>query len=254
MRTSTVILVFFVFNQLALAQYYNEGDTLTVVTLDRLNIRSSPNSQADKIGQLHNGEKVIILESQPQIKDINFEFDGHWVLMRSLNGSLKGYVFDAFISNLPIMEEMTVIEQMIENKQNQYELEFLSELLKEYSLSAFKQLSCEATYYNGSDGEGAHSFRIINLEKNYKLILHGYWEGNSTELELTNVRPSEIYYLVINLLKSFDESEFTIDDKALRNAQYSNYDCVVMGMGGCYVSIRKKGNDIVSVFFNYPCC
>ncbi len=254
MRAFTVIALLILFSQRALAQFYSEGDTMTVVTLDRLNIRSSPKSQADKIGQFNNGDKVIILEPQSQITDTNFEFDGHWVLVRSLNDSVKGYVFDAFISNLPIINEMIVFNQKIENNRNLKELEFLSEILKIYSLRTFKQQSCETTYYNGSDGEGAHTIRIINLEKNNKLILHGYWEGNSTELELANVRPSEIYYLILNLLKYFPENVFTVDDKALRNARYSNYDCAVMGMGGCYVRIVKKGNNIVSIFFNFPCC
>lgn len=239
--------------QIALSQHYSVGDTLNVVALDGLNIRSTPENQGEKIGTLRNGEKVIIIQNNIQ-EDNNFGFDGHWVQVKSQDGSLKGYAFDAFISRFPVIEKMTVFNQSIESDAKLTDIEMLPEILKEYSFSAFKKQGCESYYYNGSDGEGSHSLKIINLEGNDKLILHGYWEGNSTELELSNVRSSEVYYLVKNLLQYYAENSYTLEDTELRNAQYSFNPCVAVGPGGCIIRIVRKSEDIISIYFYFPCC
>ncbi|WP_348226291.1 hypothetical protein, partial [Salmonella enterica] len=79
--------------------------------------------------------------------------------------------------------------------------DFLPAILHEYALRAFTPQNCQVHYSNGSDGESAFSLTITLLNDHAMLIKHGYFEGHGTELELVNARVSEIYYLILNIIK-----------------------------------------------------
>jgi hypothetical protein len=72
---------------------------------------------------------------------------------------------------------------------------FMPHLLEEYVSRVYKHYGCKTEYFNGLDGERAHNFEITILNNEVSMIKHGYWEGSSTELQLTNARVSEVYYL-----------------------------------------------------------
>ncbi|MCB0840051.1 MAG: hypothetical protein KDD99_25450, partial [Bacteroidetes bacterium] len=91
------------------------------------------------------------------------------------------------------------------------------ELLSHYADEYFTQAECAFELSNHIDGESTHNMKIQTLEEGHTLVEHGYWEANSTELILTNVRSSEIYYLVHQLFKDTDPKAIQISDQRLRN-------------------------------------
>lgn len=248
------IIFYFIlsFTSAIIGQNYKVGDTLTVVALNGLNLRATSSATGEKIGKIDNGIKVIILKVDSLPAERIDQFTGNWVLVSTLQGT-KGYVFDAYISSFPIVNEMKIFNQFISfnNKiSNPNDTEKAPELLREYCEKVFKKSSCELKYYNGSDGEGSHTLEIIELEHDHKLILHQYWESNSTELELYDARISEIYYLVLNLMKFYPDEGYQLNDKDLLNPTYSNYPCAVINVNQfCIVKIVMKGKNRISIFF-----
>ncbi|MEM6879624.1 MAG: SH3 domain-containing protein [Bacteroidota bacterium] len=76
---------------------YSNGDTLSVVAINGLSVRSTPGTEGDRITILENSERVTIKDtsnSKNQADSI-FGFLGSWVLIETKD-KILGYVFDAF--------------------------------------------------------------------------------------------------------------------------------------------------------------
>lgn len=230
-------------------QNYMVGDALNVVAIDGLNLRSSPSLEGIKIGKLDNGSEVVVvkLDSEPVVTISNLH--GNWVLVRTPEND-TGYVFDAFISSFPVVKEIEVFREPISMKSKLLEVEGNPELLKSYCDKVFMKSRCVMEYQRGSDGEGAHDMKIFELENNHKLILHQYWESNSTELELSNARLSEVYYLILNLVKFYPDEFYVVNEHDILHPQYSYYPCAVVNNNQfCFIKVVKKSEDRVSIFF-----
>ena len=105
-------------------------------------------------------------------------------------------------------------------------------------------------YNKGSDGEGGHEMKIFELLGNHKLILHQYWESNATELELSNARMSEIYYVILNLLIFYPDEFYSVDEKVILHPEYSYYPCAVLNNNQyCFIKVVKKSENRMSIFF-----
>jgi len=236
----------------ALAQNYRVGDTLNVVAINGLSLRVEPTVNSEKKLVLQAGDQVQILEKQFRLDTI-FSFKGSWVWVNTMQGD-TGYVFDAFISTLP----MAGVSSMKAEMGNKIETGYagLQKALSDYALNNF-HTSCSLTYRNSYDGESTHAMEIYDLEGGHKLIEHQYWEGGASELQFKNVRLSEIYYLVHQLTAHLDTIKFPINDYELRNPKPSHaYNrCIAMTDIGCYIQLaHHQSENSFFLYFNAPCC
>jgi hypothetical protein len=237
------------------AMNYQPGDTLNVVAMDGLVVRTAPRAKSEKITVLKSGEKAIIVDTVNfhTHKDSIFGFSGHWVLIQAAN-DVKGYVFDAFLSKLPIAQPVFKRPSEVEA-----EYEFngrVMNALERYANEHFKPTGCHYKYDNRHDGESSHSIEIQPYEGGHAVIKHGYWEGGGTELTLNNVRPSEIYYLVYQLLGNTNGKTLQFKEDLLKkskqspvksmNGQYAP--CVIQHLGGnCCLTLFQDSKTTVTI-------
>ena len=252
--TQVILILFFFFPFISQASNYKIGQTLHVVANDGLVLRSKPSTYGDKLITLQHGEKVVIKELTDQKANI-FGFDGNWVKIQTENQK-TGYVFDAFLSTLPIAKS---VSDMVENMpQNSFELgNILPGLLQLYISENFPETGCTYEYGNHSDGESAHRMEMKKLEGGHTVIEHGYWEGNATELQLVDKRPSEIFYLMQQFFKGIDENLLKLDEENLRKpiAWRNEKNCVAeLNGNGCGVELFKDQDGLFSIYFIFPCC
>lgn len=236
---------------------YSIGDTLNVVAINGLTVRSTPSAKGEKITVLKTQERVCIKDTFDfKIRhDSIFGFKGNWVLIQTTE-NITGYVFDAFLSTLPVAKSMSENGKLIPNSSFEYS-EWLPNLLKQYAIDNFTETDCVFEYQNRIDGESAHGMKIQDFQKGHVFIEHGYWEGTSTELSLKNVRISEIYYLIHQFLKDTNEEIIKISDYNLRNPKsYRDWrSCVGELIGnGCGIELYKDSENAYTVKFNFPCC
>lgn len=236
---------------------YSIGDTLNVVALNGLTVRSTPNSTGKRITTLKTQEIVFVNDTAGfKIRpDSIFGFRGNWVLVQTTE-SITGYVFDAFLSTLPFAKSMSEYGKSIPNSSFEYS-EWLPYLLKQYAIDNFTETDCVFEYQNRFNGESAHGMKVQNFQEGHALIEHEYWEGYATELTLKNVRISEIYYLIHQFLKDTDEELVKISDYNLRNPKsYRDWKgCVGELIGnGCGIELYKDSDKAYTVKFNFPCC
>ncbi len=228
------------------ATNYKPGDTLNAVAVDGLVVRATPSTKSEKIAVLKTKEKVVVVDTVQFYahKDSIFGFSGHWVLIRASN-EVNGYVFDAFLSKLPIAQP--VFDQPMDASKGTSELGgALLIALGNYTAHHFQPTSCRYEYSNRYDGESHHSVSIQPFEGGHELIVHGYWEGGGAELKLSNVRPSEIYYLVHQFLGNADGQMLKFKDDISKRSNQSpanhfnaqHVSCVIQHLtGGCCLTI-----------------
>ena len=255
-QIQTIFLYLFITGSIY-SQNYLPGDTLNVVAINGLNLREAPNLKSSIITLLNNGEKVLILKSDEQVEDESEGFQGHWVKIQSLNSNIEGFVFDAYISQFPVLTEFDFTKDFISGKyrwEDDDMYDFLPAMLEEYALKVFQKTSCQLFYSSGSDGEGAFSLDLIQLNGKVTLIEHGYTEGHGIELELPNPRISEVYYLIKNILKYVPNEISKIDDERIKNVKEYGQECIKIGEHPCIMRIIHKNDNVISILFNNACC
>ena len=239
------------------ATNYSIGDKLNVVAINGLFLRSQPNTEGDKLRLLKTGEKVMILNTFDfkENQDSIFGFKGNWVEVQTSN-KLVGFVFDAFLSTLPIAKSLTKIGRKVPD--NPFELgEELPNLLEKYVEQIFSKSGCSFAYGNRSDGESSHGMSFHKLVEGHTLINHQWYEGMSSELILENVRVSEVYYLIHQFFEDTSLEVFEINDYELRNPKVLKNcrRCVGnLNGNGCGVFLYKNSQSSYSIEFNFPCC
>jgi len=236
---------------------YSIGDTLNVVAMNGLTVRSKPSVNGEKLLILKTQEKVCVIDTLNfcSNRDSIFGFLGNWILIQTTN-DVRGYVFDVFLSTLPIAKSMTKLGKMIPNNSFDYS-DGLPQLLESYATEKFSKTDCVYEYYNRVDGESAHRMRIQKFEEGHVLIEHEYREGTSIELRLENVRISEVFYLVHRFLEDANDEIIKINDHNLRNPKsYRDWrGCVGELIGnGCGVELFKDSENVFTLKFNFPCC
>ena len=240
-----------------ISQNYSIGDTLFSVSLNGLNLREVPIEDSKKLKMLQTGEKIIILDNKVAISDSIFGFKGNWVKIRSIDQNIDGFVFDAFISKYPVLSKYKIINELKSSKWETGGLyEFMTEYLEEYSLKAFSNTDCIVEYDNGLTDQGGHSMVIRKLKSGDNLIKHMYYESYATELELNNARISEVYYLILNLLRELPTGMYKIDEARIRTPKYGSNDfyfdnCVVECGDYCTVMLLRKDKNKYGIFFYF---
>jgi hypothetical protein len=253
MKLKFIITIFLaiILSEFSFATNYQKGDILYVVAFSGLSLRSEPNTTSSKNGKLSCKEEVIILntfdfkENQDTIEG----FTGNWVYVSGKD--LKGYVFDAFISSLPFINDFEVLKGLGDNHEGIFEI--LPDLLEEYALKAIGKTGCEFKYPSLRESENAHGFVFNKLNNGHNLINHGYWEGFGTELEFYNLRKSEVYYFMMHLTHFIPKNIFEINEQLLKS-QNTNYNhCLDKDYFGsdCSLRVFQKEGNIISVFFSF---
>ncbi len=235
------------------SQHYKVGDNLNVVALDGLNVRAEPDALSLKVGKFENGTVVRVLKIDSLEAETISGFTGHWVFVRDSN-NLVGYVFDAFVSRYPVMKRLKVFDQELSASNQTGDNEYLTQILVEYALKAFKKEGSETKYSNEFQGTSSQSFDIVPLQEGNRLILHSYYEGHSTELELKNPRLSEAYYLIMNLLTFVRKEYYVLDENIVNLEAQPYYACSVTMFDNCVIRVFRKQDDVISIFFYFPCC
>jgi hypothetical protein len=139
-------------------------------------------------------------------------------------------------------------------------LDYFAELplyLKNYVTDNFSMSECHLEYSNRSGGEGSHSFTMQEYEKGIVLIDHSYWEGSAAELQLENIRTSEVYYLICQFFMIIDGKGFYLSRSQLKEKDnYSDYWKCVGGVQGdnCIVQIFRDEDGKYYIKFNFHCC
>lgn len=254
MKTTLIIfLLFFCSSIFVKAQSYTFGDTLYVVAINGLNLRSTPDSDSRILQKLNNGDTITIL--QTKIKpDTSYSFQGHWVKIKSISDSLTGYVFDAFISRFPVIKDLEIVK-----KRHTFDVKdpffILPRVLEEYALRVFTPVCPTIEYTIRSSGEGAHTIWLTQLADSIRLISHAYYESSSTELELTNYRISEVFYLILNLIDYIPGDQYRVLDHNIRIPKFDHLDnCAVQSNKySCEITVVRKRHSL-SIFFytEYP--
>lgn len=255
MKLFQIIIFTIYFTGSAAGQNYLIGDTLNVVAIDGLNLRKAPNLKSSIVALIGNGEKVVI-EQIDQINEDTIEgFHGRWVKIHVVNSNSYGFVFDAFISQYPVLTKFASIQGYIDENWNDHDLYgFLPKMLEEYALKVFKPEGCQVSYTNGSDGEGNYSISLMHLNKKATFIKHGASEGSGTELELSNPRISEVYYLIKNIVKFIPQDILTLDEEKMKTGREYGQVYVKVGEYPFVIRIAYKGGDVVSIIFFNACC
>jgi len=257
MKIQFLIICYIISYSSLISQNYKIGDTLFVVSMNGLNLRKTPMENGIKCSKLETGDKIIVIDNKELLTDSIFGFKGKWVKVKSISQVTNGYVFDAFISRFPVLKELKIINELnVSNWQTGGLYEFMPQLLEEYSLRAFSKIGFDIEYVNGIDDQGGHGMIISKLTSGDLLIKHSYYESYATELELNNVRNSEIYYLVLNILQQLPKSIYIVDEDKLRKPRYSlsniyQNNCVVKGGDYCIIRIIKKDINKFGIFFHF---
>ena len=231
---------------------YLPGDTLTVVAFDGLTLRAAPDVTRTKIRLLDTGEQVFVIDTLSVWPgDTLFGFAGRWVRVGTVQDATEGYVFDAFLSTLPLTN--LPADQQLASAAFEFGMQ-LPHVIADYAVRQFGPARCSVSYRNHEDGERALAITIQPLSQGHQLIKQQYHEGGSTELILTNVRPSEVYYLMRQLVR-YAPQALLIDERALRRfPTYKDWDsCPVQIKDGlCVMRAYRTGVRRFSVVGIYP--
>ena len=211
------------------------GDRLYVVAESGINARVYPSLNHQIIFGIGYGELVKVLESDTNSSECIDDRTGHWI--RIAHGNQVGYVFDGYLSKLPPVEFDgldTAADYM--------------DKLKNYALMQIGSTMPKVTYNNMLNGEGAFKIDIHNLKQGCQFVEYHYWEGMDCELQLSDLRPNEIQYLlkeIFNENPNFDETELpSLEDG--KTIQFATEDTF-------YVTIRKLNNKY-SIFLEVGSC
>ena len=178
-------------------------------------------------------------------------FGGNWIYVS--DKKVEGYVFDAYISSLPFVEDFEALKNLGENLEGIFEV--LPDILEEYAVKGIGKTGCEFKYPPLMKSESAHGFVFNKLKNGHNLINHGYWEGYGTELEFYNLRKSEIYYFIMHLTSFIPIEILEVNEQLLKNlnSSYSRNHCIDKNYFGfdCSLRVFQKEGNIVSVFFSF---
>lgn len=208
MKDLTIILAFLAVCTTVFANNPNTGQTLQVIANSGLKMRLSPDLTGDVIAVIPYAEQVEILEL-PQKKDLmTSEYvSGEWLLVEYEGQT--GYVFDGYLTNLPIPEYEFEL-----NSNERYLIHSVE------SYADFRYLATKSpdstSYKNGMTKVVQH---YDNGNKMTKIYDGDYFK---LELELEQARVMDAYHLILSMLpndeikeKLINETVFLADEEGI---------------------------------------
>jgi hypothetical protein len=215
------------------AQQYTTGDTLTVVALSGLKLRSSPSANAGTIRVMEYGDEVIVQKtftSDSSYSDVSGWLPGSWVYVS--HHSVSGYVFDVYLSTLDLPsheEELCYDELNFSSPIQRYVTNHYAEITEEQGREHNDDIEQCVTHHAG----GISVIRTTG---------DGWYK---TDVHFSGYRLSE----VINLLRSMVVGNDVLQNfedsmKFYRNKQ-GQIHRIQAGYQGSTVQIEVKNNDLV---------
>ncbi|MCB0635051.1 MAG: SH3 domain-containing protein, partial [Lewinella sp.] len=249
MRTFVLSSALLLLTTLLGATNYSAGDQLHVVAPSGLNMRDAPGTHGQRVGQIPWGETVTVINTLGFADDFagTFEsFDGHWVQVRYQDW--EGYVFDAYLSQFPIITDLEAASAEYDGAFSDFDgmYDFWPLMLRAYAEQGIGRTGDPVQYLERGGGEMAHVMVLQNLRNDHLLVEHGYWEGSSAELQLRDVRNSEVYFLVMQLVEKLPNDIISLDEGRLKNIVYGDpwEHCAGQSIpdGECLVSVVRKSH------------
>lgn len=248
MKIINLTLVITLFVNICYSQsytHYNKGDTLFVVALDGVNLRSSAGVDGKIIRKLNNGDTIVIQKTIEPKADTSFGFQGHWVKISPINNDESGFVFDAFISKYPVINDLMNIYDRKE-KFSDLMTDNINGSLLQYANRVFTSNLDTVVYLNGP-----RTMEIIRLTNGVQFIKHLDWEVHNYELELDNPRISEVYYLVYNLIKycppAFEVMKEFRSFPEFSGEPFPQKPTICLNEGHCFFILARKGTTLFSI-------
>ena len=211
------------------------GQTLIVHALNGLKLRYEPSFKSQVITVLDYGEGITLLGETPESTPFKIGYTtGKWIHI-DVNG-LEGYLFDGFVSSLPIPEVLP-------------HTEYLTSALEQYTHANFDWTTTDTIVRSSEMDERFHVKYRYNFNENVRMLYSAYWQSESVKLELSDVRIMDAYHLVKALLtvtdlKSVygDELIFKINDDGdiYEISDRLKEDIIIKKVGERNVSIEFK--------------
>ena len=179
---------------------YQYGDTLEVWATSGLNMREGPGTDFPKITKLEYGTQVEVIDNYIQSTplDLNvfkrnkktdaFTMHGFWVRVKI--GRQEGYVFDGYLSRLPVINiENGWCEDLL--KYTKREFNILDEQQEDNGYGYTLNCSFEKNIilFKREGKFGANTFTIPNISKNeafvfFNIVLNWKYWSSDKELEM----------------------------------------------------------------------
>lgn len=182
---SLIILILISLN--AFSQDIEYNHIMYVISEDGLNIRKTPDFNAEKILTLRKGSEVQIQEI-PNLAKITLPngYYGNWLKINY--GRIQGFVFDAYLSKLKPIDFLVIDEKGC----------WQNDILRDWASNIGKIDSIE--YESYGEGEGTYRMNYLNLKNGHKYIEHYHWEHFENEIQLQGLRPEEMDQFVRSIL------------------------------------------------------
>jgi hypothetical protein len=157
---------------------FTVGETLTVFATSGLKLRATPASESLVLDIIDYGSEVKVLELDTSNAAFSVEWaTGNWVKVE-FEGT-EGYLFNGFMSNLPLPEFYVELEP------NSY-----AEMIEYYAFLSFHQSELPDTL------ESKTSTRVFDkFEEGHVLVRKDFGKYYETTLKLKDVRIMDAYHL-----------------------------------------------------------
>ena len=220
------------------------ADTLTtqkdvyVYAMSGLKLRYQPSFHADVITVLEYGEEVTIVKwlGEQESRLSNDWSSGRWVEVEYLGG-IKGYVYDGYLSDLPLPE-------------SDFSTEVLTSLLERYAVKNMGYRSTDTTNYHTELDENFHIRYTHHLSGNAFFKYDVFWDSERAELELPGTRIMDAYHLVRALLTASGNWN-GLQDEIIFKADEDGHIYEVRTRYSSRIKIRKLINGNVRITFNH---
>lgn len=184
---------------------YDLGDTLHVWATSGLNMREGPGTDFPKMKKLEYGDKVQVIDDYLRSTPLSitvvkkskstdaFVMKGHWV--RVIIGTQEGYVFDGYLSRLPVLKKRKT------NNQDEINYEsFLIHAKREFGIEYFeydsfevKKLRSHHIYKNGFERKIGNEGSCFDLKIELVDLLFNSVYGFEKNLKGINAGKTEYF-------------------------------------------------------------
>ena len=220
---------------------FKEGETINVWAASGLNMRDKPDAKGQKLATIPYGAKVLVqtnigVKVPFEIEEFKgFTVKGYWLLVKY--GNTEGFVFDGFLSRLPIPKNTKSTKPDEPSGIADY-LKTLKKVGKVYDIEKCKELDFlkDTCVY-----KQRYEYGIVLKDIIYPEV------GGGFDLTIPNISLYEGYFLI--KFYYFDEG----NDKCIYDAKKKTVGILPQDEGvGCHSDIYIKNN--VLIIENYCGC
>lgn len=212
---------------------FTEGPFLTVVAHSGLKLRVAPSADASTLKIIPYGEEVSVIHSSEStsLSDRINWLDGQWIEVEY--EGVRGYVFDGFLSHLPIPA----------SEFEQIQADFIVALPLESYIHSRLLIDEEVDTLKSGDSFNKCIFQdpsgiyMATTEDEF------YYE---VEVIIPDTRISEIYTLLLSMAESRFERQMLLDNSVFIEGQDGQVKEIRI-KGGAATTIKKMENDKIQI-------